>query len=506
MIGVGAGLVVIILILGWWFLFRSHSGAGNINRNTNLQAALVEKEGTVRSKGITLDTPGTHKLELDDGSALFLESKDQSLSRYLDQRVVVEGVLEERQGALVLSVQSISLQLNRLNANGASALLRYSGALGLTFAYSSLFELNTGSASRIELSLSDKSVDVQKKDDPVIFIENIGDVIPDLKAWIKSTKNTDSVTIRVGNLDGERLVLNATQNTTVYVNAGRLYEIRFVSPGGKDETLVKNRFYEMLSTIEWSGVSLSNTNINAMNVNASLPLNINVNGGLYTGEVGITPTVSNTKELVRMYIAEHLNDLKPEDSEVPGTVAPTRFEFAGESYVYVEYGDNTAKRKLLLSYVVEDSQVRVSQKAYFVPGETTDWQIKTGQNEANKLSREVYDASGNKTAELKEGYRLYENKSVGYSVQYPSSWYYAGVAKEAGAIHTVAFSDKPLESAQDVIKVSVLKGTITSLGLSERNEDASSLTVRVEKEGRVYQVSGATGLSSTIDQMANSLR
>lgn len=501
------GAVALIIILGVVSCSVLNTGnRSNTNGNANGTLQIVQYDGIVRSKGLALNSPGTHLLEMKDGSTLLLESKTRSLSDYIDQQVTVEGVLETRNGTKVLSVQNISLSLGNGNDNGSVlSLLQYSGPLGFTFSYSSIFSVNNSTDSELDLTLADKTLEVDHKDDPVIVISVRPEQVADLREWIKTSLQKESVTIQAGNMDGERLVNSENTDVTLYVKGRSLYQIRFVAPGGRDETKVKNRFYEMLATFVWPQAENGNTNLN-VNTNRNAA-NINTNGGFYSGEITVKPAGSDSKQQVIDYISKNLNDLKPADDLITQSVSPTRFEFAGDNYVYVEYTDTTNKRKLLLKYTADTAgTVRVSQIAYFEPGTTQDWVIKTGSNDAAKLSREVYDSSGSKTGDSKEGFRLYENKSVKYSLQYPANWYYSGGAKENGAIQTVNFADKPLDTSEAKITVSVFSGSPVSPGNgSSRVQDGDNITFSVEKDGKLFTIRGSSQYEDIMQVMSNSI-
>ncbi len=486
--------------------------------NTNQGPENVTKSGTIRSKGITLDTPGTHQLVQSDGRVFFLESKILSLSDYLDQTVMIEGVMNKKNNTDVIDVATVSLSILNENTNSAAAgLLQYNGELGITFRYSSLFEISKSSADQIEISIQDQTLDLQKKDAPVIIMKVVGQVNQNLKEWIKSTMQKDSVTLVVGNRIGERLVNKENINATIYVLDDKLYEIDFLTPGGRDEQMVKNKFYELLDSLQFSGnPSSMNTNQNSPvntndntatvqnnNANAAPQLNVNVNK-YYSSEVPPQPT-ADIKTRVISYIGQNLNSFKPEDEAITTNVTPSKYEFANPNYVYVEYSDGTNKRKLLMKYYDDAGTIRVSQIGYFAPGATKDWETKTGSNDAANAAREVYDTSGAKTADINSGMRLYSSSAYKYGIQYPSNWYYSGTSA-SGAVHQVQFGDKPLGENPAKITVTVLKGSLSSLGLPAGKTTEGDLTViYVEKNDRVYKISGTADLETTMFNMSQTV-
>jgi hypothetical protein len=103
--------------------------------------------------------------------------------------------------------------------------------------------------------------------------------------------------------------------------------------------------------------------------------------------------------------------------------------------------------------------------------------------------------------------KLYENKTVKYSLQYPSNWYYAGSSsKETNGLHQVSFGTKPLDTTPASITLTVFKGSMSSLGLTgNRVVDGDSVSLYVEKDGRVYRLTGSNSLETTMQQMSQTI-
>jgi len=502
-----------LLLLSSCSLFGNTPSTVN---NTNISPITVSKEGIIRSKDISLQTPGTHQLEMSDGKFLAIESKVVSLADYIDQQVILEGVLRKINNVDVLDVASVTL-IPSTNQNGntnrtQSTMLQYTGPLPFSFFYSSLFEITSPSPTELNLLLQDKTVDVTNKDDPIITINAVLDKPVNLKAWVKETLGKDSVTIIVGNRTGERVVNTTDNNITIYVLVDQLYEIRFAAPGGKDETMLKNKFYDMIASFLWT--TEANTNANTalppVNTNKNSVVNTNKNAVVKpnnTNSMISTPIGNDLQKQVISYLKENLNLLKPADDAITGIVTPTKFEFASPNYVYVEYTDGMNKRKILFKYMDDNGLIKATQIAYFVPGTTKDWDLQSGTNEAATSSRDIYDTTGTKTVSVNEGMRLYENKVLKYGIQYPANWYYGGSAPaEAGAIHQVNFADQPLDSNPAKISVLVFKGTLASLGITNPTiAEGGKYTVYVEHDGRVYKITGASDQSATITKMSGTI-
>ncbi|NOS67418.1 MAG: hypothetical protein HOO67_03590 [Candidatus Peribacteraceae bacterium] len=75
--------------------------------STGLRYATVE--GVVQKAGVSIYMQGSHRLQMDDGTFLLLESSDLRLDDYVDTRVIVTGTVEPtvESGGMIMNVEMI---------------------------------------------------------------------------------------------------------------------------------------------------------------------------------------------------------------------------------------------------------------------------------------------------------------------------------------------------------------------------------------------------------------
>lgn len=534
-------LIFCIIVLGglgygWWWMSQKNVPIVNTNAN---QTQEVMYKGIIRSKNIALGSAGTHELILENGDKIVLESKKIALSNYLDQSVEVVGMFTTKQDQRILEVAEVRFDLSaNMNQNGNQhTFIAHTTPFGLSFRYSSLFSLGQENQESVSLLIADKTI-LENNSESIITLQALPDKITNLKDWVMKNKKLSSVTIRAGNKDAERIIQENSNLITIYILTDRLYELRVTIPSqAKQIDLIKNKFYEMLTTFTWKeNTSLngntnqkivnSNQNVNQQpkNNNSALQQNMNTQKNSQTNlnaPLSNTTTNSNTnmysqevsiknaalKNDVIAYIKKNIENIAPQDNEKTGTLNATKFEFADPDFVYVEYTDGKMKRKLLLRYFTEERSVKTTQLAYFKPGETQDWITVTGSNVAAQQSRDIFSEDGQQIGKTNEGMRIYENAALKYSIQYPTGYYYAGVARENGATHQVQFTDKPSDTTPTVlIKLQVFSGTFSSLNItSARMVQDDTVTLFREKEGKVFKISGPLSQETMMGKMYGSI-
>jgi|GEM_PF-5641853 len=157
---------------------------------------------------------------------------------------------------------------------------------------------------------------------------------------------------------------------------------------------------------------------------------------------------------VMEYLRRNLNALAPEKL-LSGSWEIENFTFSEPSLVSVAYLSNkdaTTRRKLLFSYSFIDANLALKQKAYFVPGETTDWKLESGENLQRSGTQEIFSSDGVNKSTVAEGYRYYENANYHFSIAYPQSYYYANFGKK------IVFSDVPATAENAVVTLEILDG------------------------------------------------
>ncbi len=119
------------------------------------------------------------------------------------------------------------------------------------------------------------------------------------------------------------------------------------------------------------------------------------------------------------YIESSIGDI------VSGADGVSLYEFVDPYYVYVNYVDGAEEGRVLLKYGVGpgfDYEVL----ATFEPGEYTDWELVSGEDEASGMPKSLIEAGSSTAIEIMEGYYYFESLPYEFTIQYPSSWYYSG--------------------------------------------------------------------------------
>lgn len=186
------------------------------------------------------------------------------------------------------------------------------------------------------------------------------------------------------------------------------------------------------------------------------------------------------------------------DSLIPdsGNWAPTRYSFAEPDYVYVEYQDSTTgvKGRLLLK---ELSTGSFEVLAVFKEGETTDWTLVSGTNEASGLPQTSVNAESGQSYSIPEGYALFESSSLQFSMPYPSSWYYA---RSGDSFY---FSDEPADESNALVTLTVLPSWIAAYNISE---ETPIFTVQVPRDdSSSFRLQGDASYRDIIEVMAKSI-
>ena len=164
-----------------------------------------------------------------------------------------------------------------------------------------------------------------------------------------------------------------------------------------------------------------------------------------------TTTTSSDHQATMDALKTQLNSLVPD----AGNWTPTRYSFAEPDYVYVEYQDSTTgiKGRILVRELDTGS---FEVLAVFKEGETTDWSLVSGTNEASGLPQTSINAESGQSYSIPEGYGLFESSSLQFSMQYPSNWYYS---RSGDSFY---FSDKPADATNALVTLTILSSPVAA--------------------------------------------
>ncbi|MFA5842315.1 MAG: hypothetical protein WC882_01380 [Candidatus Gracilibacteria bacterium] len=180
----------------------------------------------------------------------------------------------------------------------------------------------------------------------------------------------------------------------------------------------------------------------------------------------ITPTSSDHQATIEA-LKTQLNYLIPD----PGNWVPTRYSFAEPDYVYVEYQDSTTgtKGRILVRDYWERNAEPFQLLAVFKEGETTDWTLVSGTNEASGLPQTSVNAESGQSYSIPEGYALFESSSLQFSMPYPSQWYYS---RSGDSFY---FSDKPADVSNALVTLTILSTPVAAYRAYETTVETQSL-------------------------------
>ena len=91
-------------------LSSASSSTDTQSEATASETRNVSYQGTVRSAGMSIYMQGTHRLELEDGRFVLLESEELDLDRYVDKKVAVLGSVRPtvEEGSFIMRVEQIT--------------------------------------------------------------------------------------------------------------------------------------------------------------------------------------------------------------------------------------------------------------------------------------------------------------------------------------------------------------------------------------------------------------
>jgi len=229
-----------------------------------------------------------------------------------------------------------------------------------------------------------------------------------------------------------------------------------------------------------------------------------------------TPAVSSSSYgAIAQYISSSINSIAPEDSE-SGSWSSTNFEFVDPNYVYVDYSDGSATRRVLLTYSTE-GELSTEVLGYFEPGETTSWERVDGENpveHAEKTVVSITDKGAEEAATVKEGYRYFESLPYDFNAQYPSNWYFSGSGGSGDVSHHYGFSNEPVENGNELVSIDIVGGSLPSgASISVGGNTGVKVTsggetaIYIERDdGMLYKIHGDSEYESYIVDIAASIQ
>ncbi|MFA6528263.1 MAG: hypothetical protein WCT46_01860, partial [Candidatus Gracilibacteria bacterium] len=410
----------------------------NEDNTTIVDPAFATYTGTLKSLGsVKVGKLATHMIQTEDGEIVYVYSNSYDLddSEYLNKNVEVYGTVNsEDDGKGILDISKITLVAEAIEVATAIEQSYSDQELGFSWNILSDWTIEKGAGyATFTLPLKTVVISESSTDEIPIIDTTINDYIAvkifdntenlTLTDWL-TNYDPDAVTIAVAASIGidssEALKIESELGDTITYfvkrTEGGIYEVSHYNFNLSDRSYYRNMFMDALSTFKF------------------IPFGSGSGTGTVTEDdtTVTTPdeveTVTSNYDSVVSAIGSKITEIAPEEESVGGTWYSTKYEFADPNYVYVEYEDGHDMRKVLLSYSTE-GDFTYDVLAYFVPGSSTTWELSSGTDEAKGLQKTVVkpsDTGSTVVTSVLEGYSYLESASKGFSIQYPSSWYYAG--------------------------------------------------------------------------------
>ncbi len=468
-----------------------------------------EFEGTLKSLGgIKVSESATHILQTEDGDILYVYSDAYDLDDddYIGNEIEIYGEVTEasEKGKDVVNISRITVVEVEEDEVAEVVDNTYSDQeLGFSWEIQSDWEVDRGSGFAafllplIEDEDEDLELDEVEADNDyfaVKVLDNTDEL--ELDEWLVEYDPAASE-IAVASSIGEDFLnsLNITselEDVEIYYierTDGYVYEVSHYNFDIENRTYFRNLFYEALSTFKLipfgEGYEIESKEQTAESSDVD------------SEEQGAD---SSEEEELEVSYDEAMGYIDDEFSGV------TQYEFVDPYYVYVNYTDGEDEVRVLLQYGVGPG-FDYDVLATFEPGDVTDWELVSGEDEAAGMPKALVQiAEGGETAvvEIMEGYRYFESGPYGFTIQYPSSWYYSG-----GGGH-YSFSDTAEGDeliGLDILDYSVdsVSGTSVDLANGKIGKSVSGGIYVERDDSSCFYLEGGSDYESVILDMAGSI-
>jgi len=508
--------LILVMLLSFSIIATGCWPFGGGEDQTLAEEQIQQKRvGTLKSLGGMSVGDGTHLLEITGGHTIRLRSNNIDLSqdKYLNHKVEVRGVISEASdGKDVMDVKSIDLSEDEEDDDMIKGEDKeYKNAdLGFLLTYVDSWDVDEGDNSvtftspipetvtedKDEDSEEDIEEDVEKEEvlDPdVVIIKRLPNPEKDeLETYMELPSDPNDLIslgftqslIGVDKLEGLKKESSDKLEIEVWLARGTyIYEFTFVGADTPYTLNNRNTYFSMISSFQFIGFSTDDEEDEETEDEDDVELppleepeeeeEVVVDEPeeeeieevvVEEPEEEVAETTSSSSYgVIAQYINQTLGSIAPEDSD-SGTWTATNFEFVDPNYVYVEYSDGSAERRVLLTYD-QDGGLSTDLVGYFEPGETTSWERVDGENpveSAEKTVVTITDDGAQEAATVKEGYRYFESLPYDFNAQYPSNWYFSGTSGSGDVSHHYGFSNEPVEDGNELVSIDVVSGSLPS--------------------------------------------
>ena len=535
--------VLISVMLAALTLTATSCSMGEENSTLEDHMKQVIETGKLKSLGVNIKGEGTHILEKKDGTTIRLKSINVNLdsTKYINKNVEVRGELTSASdGKDLLFVTSIDLaeQSKEDKDNPGEEQELKSTDLGIKFLYIDNWKLEEESTS-ITLTSSNKDT---------IVISRLSN--PDKKTiegFLGLPTDTNELIIQgytelqIGPNEMTGLKKENSDSTSIISYLQRdnfVYKLSFSNKDEDNLTDNKNLYFSLLNSFtfipfdgkedEMEDTTIGNDEENDTANNLIDEEEVNekpIDEPEEVADEPVEPEVVDPEpeevsqadyNAVTGYINSNINSIAPKESSSGSSWNVTKYEFAGDNYVYVEYNDKDEYRKALFSYTTNGG-VSTEVVGYFEPGETASWDRVSGENPAAYSEKTVVTVSDSGSVEetiVKEGYRYFESLPYHFKAQYPANWYYSGQSGgEDSALHHYGFSNEPIEDSNELVSLDIVSsaasgGSSVSVGGHQGTKVISGDTVAIyilRDDGKYYKIHGSVGNESYVMEIAASI-
>ncbi|MBN1494725.1 hypothetical protein JW911_03255 [Candidatus Peregrinibacteria bacterium] len=535
-----SALIIGGLLISALFFVAGCSG-GEDAAETQTQQTVQEKHiGILKSLGGMSIGEGTHFLETELSGTIRLKSQNINLDseKYLNKKVEVRGVITKAtDGKDLMDVKSIDLaeEIIKEKPSTPGTASEYQNAnLGFKLTYldnwTTKEETNTVTFSAPKPASQEEQPAALETDMVVVtrYSNPSRDTVEkflNLPTDPLLIVNSGYIQTKVGpdQLEGLKKQSADQNEIDVYLSRNEyIYKISFKGSASIDLINNRNTYFSIIATFQFIGFAPADAPVDAPAA-ATLPEQ-KTEPPVVNDSPSITQTASDTPivttdssyGVVSQYIAQSINNIAPEAAS-SGSWSAYSFEFAKPNYVYVVYGSGTEKRRVLLTYNQQATQLETSVVGYFKPGETTSWTRVSGENPVESAEKTVITLSSSGTqqeAVVKEGYRYFESSLYKFQAQYPSSWYYSGSGGLGDTLHHYGFSNQPVEDGNELVSIDIVTGSVPSgstlslgsnQGVKVVTDGQTAVYIQAEN-GKIYKIHGPTANDAYIMDIAASIQ
>jgi hypothetical protein len=490
---------------------------------------------------------GTHKLELENGKEIMLQSKDVNLNLYVNSQVTITGVLAEMvEDQELIDVLTVTVGEGKTEETPVTWEEKSFADLGLSFQLPSIFLAQAMGVDAVKLTeASGKSIMVTVQKFPLPRAQKI-------EQYLETQFGKDGYEqVTVGKYLGYRLTASGSDVTLFIASEKIAYKVLYSSLEA-DDAQYKKHFYTLLESLKFleekvpesttpntmdifedmEGTSSSTSQVQPTTPAASTTPSSVIKTETSTPTVStpttpvapagdkapvvtpekttppVTKPAASASQKVMWYFNSNPSVLPLDGAS--GTPLVQNFEFVEPNYVYVTYGVGAEKRRALFQYGTQGESVTTTQVGSFKAGEERDWEKLSGENPVGAKAKTVYEVKGEEVVEkatVKEGFRLYENSGLGFTVQYPVNWYYKGFGANEQGAQEVGFSNQPVEKENTSVSMGVSKSAPAVSG-TQKTIGGKSVNIVEETlpdDGGVrytYYVAGGNGKTFTFSGTA----